>query len=167
MDGGGEDMKIKTKEIELLVASYFKWRPNLIIPNVSWGMFHYECDLIVLTQSGYMYEVEIKVSLSDLKKDMEKKHGHFNEKIKYLYFAIPEYLEKHKEYIPDRAGIIVVRRINNGGSNNGDLYLDFIKYPEQNSKYKVTDYERYQLARLGALRIWGLKAKLLEQEQVK
>ena len=35
----------------------------------------------------------------DLKKDLEKWHKHSNNKIKYQYFAIPEYLKKHIDLI--------------------------------------------------------------------
>ena len=87
---------ITTAEMELVLAQYFDPRVQLVVPNVSWGFEGcHEMDLAVLTKAGYLYEIEIKISLSDLKKDRDKSHGHRNKKVKYLYFAIPEYrLEK-------------------------------------------------------------------------
>ena len=88
-------------EIELKLVKWFNPRTHLIVPNVSWGFTSHECDLLIMSKSGYLIEVEIKVSLPDLKKDLLKKHGHKEDRIKYLYFAIPQKLEKYIEYIPN------------------------------------------------------------------
>ena len=100
--------KITTAEMECCVASFLNYRSNLIVPNVSWGMALHECDLLVITKAGYAWEVEIKVTKADLKKDSEKWHGHRSSRIKHLFFAIPTYLQDAIEYIPERAGIITV-----------------------------------------------------------
>ena len=63
-------------EMECAVARYMDFRTNLVVPNVSWGFEVHECDLLIVTKTGYAYEVEIKRSKADLKKDIEKKHGH-------------------------------------------------------------------------------------------
>jgi hypothetical protein len=133
-------------------------------------MFTHECDLLMLSKAGYATEVEIKVSKSDLIADKKKRHGHrdYKNRIKYLYFAIPEKLKDDIDHIPERAGIIVVRegtalRYNSeAGKRIPTDYVtcDIIRKPETMSTYKFTDSERYQLARLGALRIWGLKKKI-------
>ena len=47
--------------------NFFNYRANLIVPNISWGLGLHECDLLVLTSSGYATEIEIKVSKADLK----------------------------------------------------------------------------------------------------
>ena len=61
-------------EIEVVVAQYFDPRRNVIVPNVWWGWgLRHECDLVVMTKTGYAYEVEIKVSRSDLKADLKKR----------------------------------------------------------------------------------------------
>lgn len=158
--------KLTTLEIEIIVAKYFDSRVNVIVPNISWGMFiHHECDLLLLTPAGYGYEIEIKTSLQDLKKDMEKVHGHKSKKIKCLYFALPESLTKHIEYIPKRAGILSI-------SENRNLPIwsrcKKIRKAEINCNYKFSDKERYNLARLGAMRIWTLKdilRRLLAQQR--
>ena len=144
-------------EIEFAIATqYFNTRQNLIVPNVSWGLGLHECDLLVLTTAGYAYEVEIKVSKADLVKDKLKKHGHSSNSIKKLYFAIPAKLAKHIEHIPRHAGVIVV-------TTTGLCRL--IAEAEMNKHApKFSDAERLQLARLGALRIWGMKEKLLNQK---
>jgi len=101
---------VKTIEMEIAVANHFNARQNLIVPNVSWGFCIHECDLLIVTKAGYLYEVEIKVSRGDLKNDMKKQHNHYDSRIKNLYFAIPKKLEKDIEFIPKEAGIMLVHK---------------------------------------------------------
>ena len=156
--------------MEVALMRMFEPRVNLVVPNISWGLWIHECDLLVLTKAGYAYEIEIKVSRADLIKDKEKNHQHFDTRIKFLYFAIPEHLKKDIEHIPERAGIIIVKKVQ---SERLDLktrkwieceYLvcDVLRKPEKNSGYKFTEEERYQVARLGTMRILGLKQKILK-----
>jgi hypothetical protein len=56
---------LKTAEMEVELGRYFNYRQNIIVSNVSWGLGIHECDLLIITKSGYATEVEIKVSLSD------------------------------------------------------------------------------------------------------
>jgi hypothetical protein len=145
-----------TKEIELKIAYHLGIRENLIVPNVSWGFNIHECDLLSISSKGYLTEVEIKISLSDLKKDKEKYHGHYDDRIKYLYFAIPAKLAKHIEYIPKRAGIFII-------TTKGRVYK--IAKPKYNKKANpISDKDKYKIARLGALRIWKLKEKIIESK---
>ena len=164
-----------TIEMEYYIARHFGWRQHIIIPNISWGLGLHECDLLVFTKSGYATEVEIKISLGDLKKDAKKEHKHGMEapkhwkehlpqsdldvlckdKIKYLYFAIPEKLEKHTDLIPGRAGIFVVR---------GNCPVQMLRHAQPKSKYCFTKEEMYDIARLGTMRIWTLKNKIIEQK---
>jgi hypothetical protein len=158
--------KITTQEMEVALAKYLNFRTNVVVPNVSWGMFSHECDLIRLTPAGYCSEVEIKVSLSDLKKDAQKHHNHVDgngyrtNKIKYLYFAIPEYLEQYTNYIPERAGILVVKEIMKDWWDSPRLRVYETRKPKQACNYKFTEAERHKLLHLMAMRIWNLKKKL-------
>ena len=144
--------RLKTIDIEIAVAIYFNIRVNLIVPNISWGLFLHECDLLILTPAGFAWEIEIKITKADLIKDKEKKHKHYNSKIKSLYFAIPDYLKHCIEYIPKRAGIILV---------NERLHCETFRKPETNKNArKFSLNERYHMARLGSMRIWRLKKKI-------
>jgi hypothetical protein len=153
--------EVKTIDVELSVVRFFNPRINLIVPNVWWAFFNHECDLIVVTKSGYAYEVEIKVSKSDLIADKKKRWGHYDRenRIKGLYFAIPDRLyESCLEHIPTRAGIITV-------SEKGQVRIE--RKPEMNKSAKQwPEKDRYHLARLGSMRIWGLKRKLQEGQGV-
>lgn len=163
---------MKTIEVEIAVANYFGYRQNLIVPNISWGMNLHECDMLICTKSNILKEVEIKVSKHDLIKDKEKKHKHSNGKIKELYFAIPDKLKTEIVHIPLRAGILIAQRID---------YEDYFTKKKKvryachlfrkpiltNVDYRITAEERYNLARLGTMRIWSLKQKLTEQTHAK
>jgi len=149
---------IRTLDVEIALAEYFNPRANLIVPNISWGMNLHECDILIITSSGYAWEVEIKVNKYDLMKDKNKRHGHNSEKIKFLYFAIPESLLGYQVHIPERAGIIIVKHYPN--AHWQPYRCNRIRKPRVNSKYKFTDRERYDVARLGAIRIWNLKRKI-------
>lgn len=154
-------MKIKCIEIEVALAKYFNVRRNIIVPNVSWGLFSHELDMCVVSNSGYVTEIEIKVSLSDLKKDLEKKHHHidYENKIKYLYFAIPWYLQDKIEHIPDNAGVLIYNERKKIVKKR-----DAIKY--KNCR-PLKQHEIYQTARLGTMRIFGLKKKIIELQNKK
>jgi hypothetical protein len=141
-------------EIEVRMADYFGYRQNIIVPNISWGLNLHECDLLILSKAGYATEVEIKVSKSDLIKDKEKRHMHSNNKIKNLYFAIPEKLNKDEiiKEIPKHSGIFVIGK-------EGRVKVLREAIAKQNP-YKFTMEDQLQLTRLGCMRIWNLKSSL-------
>ena len=145
--------KLTTSHVEIYLMYYFNIRRNLIVPNVSWGLFNHECDLLVLRKSNWATEIEIKISKQDLLADKKKKHKHYSNKIRYLYFAVPDYLvEFALNYIPDRAGLFSV----------SSRSVKEVKKPVINKnavRFSIKD--RLQLSRLGTMRIYGLKRKLL------
>ncbi len=150
--------KLTAADIEIAVMEYLGIRANLIVPNVHWGLFLHECDLLVITKAGYAWEIEIKVSKADLIADKKKEHGHMSARIKSLYFAMPEEMEPYIEHVPERAGIILVKRHN--PESRSYLYCRTIRRPANYKGYKFSIQERYEVARLGAMRILGLKKKL-------
>ncbi len=154
----------KTLDIEIAVAKYFNPRMNLIVPNLFWGMFNYELDLCVLSKSGYATEVEIKSCRADLIKDKEKLHGHHNEMIKYLYFALPYHLLKDVGHVPERAGILIVRWQEAWETYHfkRDAFYSCTRFREPKINYnrQWTDTERAKLLRLAAMRTWTLKNQL-------
>ena len=156
--------KLTTPEMECALANYFNYRRNLIVPCVSWGMDFHECDLLILSQAGYATEVEIKISLADLKADAKKRHGHRSNRIKRLYFALPLALcDKHPititALVPERAGILCVREANTDDWRQPKVIKSREAVKQKTSRF--TERERYKVARLGAIRIWNLKRKLV------
>jgi hypothetical protein len=155
-------------EIEIAVANLFGIRRSLIVPNVSWGLtgLYYEADIVVITKSGYAKEIEIKVSKADLLKDQKKKHKHDCKHFRELYFAIPGKLLKHKDLIPERAGIICCKiedRKYYDGSTNRFYWARIERHAQVQKGVDPLDISlKYELARLGTMRIFGLKGKILE-----
>lgn len=157
-------MSLTTLEMEIFLAAYFDSRKNIVVPNVSWGMFNHECDLIVLRPSGVCIEVEIKVSLSDLKADAKKSHDHSDPLISELYFAVPEALLEHTHLmVPAKAGVLLVCEDDKYGCPAFPRVKVYRKPFAINSgaKHLWTDSYRTQLLRLAAMRTWTLKRKLL------
>lgn len=147
---------VTTFDIELILIERFGVRRNIIVPNVSWGINIHECDLFIISQSHYVTEIEIKISLSDLKKDKQKKHGHHDNRIKYLYFAIPEKLEKHIEHIPERAGIFIIRE-----KKNGTILSEEIRRPKKNKNcIKLPSNQVLKVSHLGCMRILSLMGNI-------
>lgn len=153
---------MRTPDVEIAVANYFKPRVNMVIPNVSWAFSHYEMDLVVVTQSNYIYEIEIKVSKSDLINDKKKRHDHNCTKTKFLFFAIPENLLLYREHIPKGAGIITCEERYGYGAGNVRIF----QKPKKRTDYHLPYEERLLLARLGYLRMWDLKKKVNQMKNV-
>lgn len=143
-------------EMEIAIFREFNPRRNLIVPNVSWGLLLHEIDILVLRPSGVAIEIEIKVSKSDLIADKSKDHAHNSDKISMLYFAVPSNLLVYSEHIPSHAGIIEVRE---------DGVCRYYRNAEEKSKYRFTQEERFQLARLGTMRISSLKNKIFQLKE--
>jgi len=137
----------------------FYFRYKYVCPNVYWGLgLIHECDLLVSSSLGIAHEIEIKISLSDLKKDLKKTHKHFSNKIKYLWFAIPYYLlDKGFNFIPKNAGIISI--FFNTISNSFDY--KFIRKPIVNKFARnLNSNELLKLCHLSSMRFWNLFNKL-------
>lgn len=143
---------MKTADIEMAVAKTFGIRKNVVVPRVSWGLGVHECDILVLSSSNYASEIEIKISVGDLRKDAKKPHAHVSDRIKYLYFAIPETMEKHIDLIPERAGVLIIKEY------KGKYYSSLKRNPQPNSKAKaLTVNDRTKLMYLAYLRYWNYR----------
>jgi hypothetical protein len=161
-------------EIEVAIMREFDFRTNLIIPNISnmMGIVAFETDMLVLSKSGYAHGFEIKVSKSDLKADFKKvQHLKFNEmkngktglerfygKFKYFNYAVPEQLKEYAlDLIPDFCGLWIYRK----QEYPAIPYFYCERKPKKLFDYKWTEKQRYELARLGAMRIYSLKQSLV------
>jgi len=140
-------------------TSPFYIRSHIVVPNVHWGLgFNHELDLLSISIPGFIgTEIEIKVSRGDIKRDLEKKHKHYDPRIRQLYFAGPYELSgDFYKYVPEEAGIIVVSNISSGRYQCRIRRKS--KVLKQWSK-AFTDKEVFQLMRLGNMRYWSLFSK--------
>jgi len=118
---------MKTHEMEIALAgmrgSVFAASRYVVLPRARWGLekwgIRHECDLIALSRSRQIHEIEIKVSRADLKADAEKRHQHDSAAISRLWYAVPDEMKDFAlEQIPARAGLIRCKLL--GG--NGDRF---------------------------------------------
>lgn len=141
------------------------------VTNVSWGFLDWEADLLACSKSGYLTEVEIKVTVADWKADKHKRKwttldyngpypGSWN-RIKYFYYAAPEKLARRwPEFdLPDFVGIIAVKDETQKIWGVEYQVTETIRQPKKRKVDPVDLNGRAQLARLGAIRYWTLAAK--------
>lgn len=149
-------------EIEIALADWLGVGSNgkgkssqyMIVPNFKGLSLAHECDLLVVTGSAWAWEIEIKVSKSDLKRDAAKMMHHESNLILRLYFAMPDTMRDRADLVPERAGILYV-------TADGECYQH--RAPKLNmDARKLTPEEIITVGRLASLRIWGLKRKLRE-----
>lgn len=73
----------------------------------------YEADFLYISNSNYLYEVEVKISIADFRADQKKDKYHDHPDVKGLYYFVPQELySKHEDEIKTTckekgAGLIV------------------------------------------------------------
>lgn len=158
-------------EVALSKTDGFNYIRNIVAFNVNgWSdklSIWHECDMLVLSKSGYLTEIEIKRSFSDFLADFKKKHHHESGGIiKYFYYCVPEkicdkvYAELLEREIPF-SGVITfdedLNIRNLGYDKNGHVRAI---YPNR----KLFLEEQLQVARFGSMRAVMLKEKLIKKE---
>lgn len=157
--------QITTIEMEVAIAKYFGIRQHIIVPNISWGFGMHECDLFIITKAGCAIEVEIKKTKSDFLADFKKGHNHVDRqnRITEFYYAMPEDLyEKCKDLIPIGAGVITCYRWTDYKKRQRIDAHTKIKAARIKGARKLTPEEQLRIARLGTMRIWSLKDKIIK-----
>jgi len=160
---------ITTIEMEDAISRFFGIRTNIIVPNLSWGLpGMHECDLFIVKKSGYAVEIEIKRTKADLLADFKKKHDHSDVRIREFYYALPEkLLETCTELIPEHAGIISCYR--SQWKTRNSVYATIKRSAKiRKDARKLTIEEQFKVAKLGTMRIWSLKKKVIKlQNEIK
>lgn len=93
----------------------FMSSPRFFLRNMY--VFGWESDVLILTNSGYWYEIEIKISRADFHNYQKHKSQKFNfmadegtwNKPHYFYYAVPEGIISPDE-VPSFAGLIYMHR---------------------------------------------------------
>jgi hypothetical protein len=147
-------------EIAQYLARYvFPCRRYLCVPNSN-QFLAWEADLLVMAPSFWLYEVEIKSTVADLRRDMKKQkhnfvHGSISRLlIRKMYYAMPLHVfdrVRDAPPIPEHAGIITINPEEEHKSNQAERVREAVPNPYAR---KLNERERFKLARLGALRYW-------------
>jgi hypothetical protein len=140
-----------------------------LMENVSWGLFNWgEVDLLVCSKALYLTDIEVKVSISDLNADFQKKKWDethrkgksFLKDIKHHYYAIPKELVDRavpiiEEFRPNSGIIIVNKVLRDGLSKHYAEFCQVKKTAKANSKAKpMKPNSIINLARLAMFRYW-------------
>lgn len=173
-----------TRQMETRLMRYFDYTKNLIVPTVTAnGLLMFEADLLVLTPAGYATVVETKVSKSDLKNDLQKKHikvvdkpfitqygklvdiEYYYKNLKYFYYAVPKKLEKCAlEQIPEFCGLLIVdiETVPATTEYTSEQKIQIcrqVREPKILFKKAWSKEEQFNIARLGTMRLHGLMMK--------
>lgn len=127
------------------------------------GIWNHECDMFIIKKSGVAVEIEIKRSKSDFLADFNKGHNHIDiqNRITEFYYAFPENLyESCKDLVPENAGIIICHKwkYRDGSGVNASIKR---KSKRIKGARKLTTEEQLRIAKLGTMRIWSLKQKII------
>ena len=141
-------------------------RRTLTVRNVSWGFVQWgECDLLALSNAGYLTEYEIKVKPADIYREWNKKRwGHepyrraFDGMIRRYYMVVPQKIQAVAEFAmpEDVGGGVIVADFERPNHPIPGTVAHCVKAARVNKKArKLNDKERLQLARLGTMRYWS------------
>jgi hypothetical protein len=91
-------MSDQLNELKCLAAlgSYFDYRQNRIFPNVL--MYDWEADLVSISKSDFLTEIEVKVTTADWKADIKKDKwkSRYWPNVSRFYYAVPQDLLPHE-----------------------------------------------------------------------
>ena len=185
-------MKWSEKLIGRTLAMHvFNRKYLLVVPNCNWT--GEECDLFCVTENLRIIDVEIKISRSDFKADLEKdkwyhswdwrKDGPWNgqvdnskrrvrewpKKVWKHYYAMPKEIWKPEfmSILPPKSGLILLTK-----TETGLIYASMRKRAVPNRTAKqITAEDAIDISRLATLRMWNaiedvhiLKTQLKEKE---
>jgi hypothetical protein len=136
-------------------SPFYYAKQFVVVPNVSYGLLPWEADLLCCSKNGYLTEIEIKISLSDWKADLEKRKWQQHNALKLIkkfYYAAPRELAQRWAEIDMRpnAGVIAVDEGERGK-------IEIIRAATVGEHRRLTETEMLKLSRLGCLRYWDLR----------
>lgn len=153
---------MKAKDIQWHLATrksspFYVRRMAAVVPNVSWGLLYDEADLIVLSKTGYLTEVEIKISMADWKADLSKtkwKRTNYQDNLvkRFFYAAPAELAIRYAELqLPEFAGVISI----------SDRGLAIVIKEAGNIKghKKLSLLQVHKLLRLASIKAWRMAYK--------
>jgi uncharacterized protein RhaS with RHS repeats len=168
---------------ESIVSEYIRMvfkdkNSTKIFPNIFIDRF--ECDLLELTKSGYLYEYEVKISKSDFKADANKKTyktTKYNEiksgnRVNYFYYIVPENLIQISD-LPEFAGLVYAKKISvryysddRGYYNEDRIRFETIKNAPKLSVNKISEKRASKLLDSIYYRFHSYRIKLKELKPV-
>jgi hypothetical protein len=159
------------EKIEIALYHHFRFLQNDVITNIYIDYARHECDLIVIrNQSLYALEVEIKMSVGDLRAERKKQRYRrsgvdcyhdsdvgMSQMFKEKWFAMPEKMkQKGLELIPNYAGLLTINE--HGG-------VKIARKAKKLNSQALTQGQRTDLLRLGVMKCYKLKLRIINEGQ--
>ena len=97
------------KELNPLLHSQLRLAVMSILMNVD------EADFVYISKSGYLHEIEVKISIADFRNDQKKRHFHDHPEVRGFSYCMPsELYQAHPDEIKSvceekGAGLILVQ----------------------------------------------------------
>ncbi len=164
----------QTIAIEIALANFLDYRKNLIVTNISKFSYliPFEVDLLCITESGYCYGFEIKISKHDLYKELNKYHykhailngndyifNNYYKKFKGFSYVMPYDLIKYAYEILDKRFGIYSYNVDDSGFS----VITCHRESEKISNYKWNENEKFMIARLGCMKLFNLKSLIKDK----
>ena len=98
----------------LMLLYYYKDKARAERDRKVYKGAEYEADLLVISKSRFLHEIEVKVSIQDFRADFKKKHYHDFPEVKRFSYCLPaELIAKHRAEIEEHckekgAGLIAI-----------------------------------------------------------
>lgn len=146
------------KDLQLAFYRMTFGRYEIAMPNVH--TLHNEMDFIGVRKSGFVDEVEIKLTKSDFLADFKKTRGYGGSKhnaikngkafCNYFSYLLPDYLINECK-IPSYAGLYI---FDNWNGHRG--FVREIKKPPRLHGGKISPEKKYEIAKKAAFRYWDI-----------
>lgn len=136
------------------LAYHFDWRQSQMMTEFS--IDGGQADMVFITKSGYLTEIEVKVSASDWRADSAKKKWQKpRPHVARFFYAVPEaLLPKQPSDLPEFAGILALRE-------HGIGSLKEIRPAKRLRAQKVPESYRKTLIENCYWRYWNLQLRLM------
>lgn len=166
------ELSVQQIQLGLRNSDLFNQRSDIIVPNLSWSILPYEADLIGISRSGQVTEVEIKRSLADLRADYKKGHRHDASCVTYFFYCVPEKLvEKAKIVILENEQKRCVVPISEKDcpallyyNEKGQIFHTDFGKAKRYGYHQTSSDDRENAGRMASLRYWDLLDKTIRPE---
>lgn len=124
---------------------------------------NYESDFIRVTNSGYITEFEVKLSVADFKNDLKKKGYHGLSKLEYIRqgyaansfcYVMPKEIADKVE-IPEWAGLITAHIYSGNESRFSGVICDIVKNFKKIHTQKISQQQLFIIYRSLTARYWN------------
>lgn len=156
-------MKITESTLQAIIMEWAMEEKHhaLILPNSN-NFFHWEADLITVTQAGLAHEFEIKLNIADFKRDAEKR--------KHRWIGDPTYAPAYFWYVthdfeiepPQKAGWIKIRF----DDESCRWKINVVKNAPRLNKWRIDERRQLEIGRLLSFRLKNFYRKYMYLNQV-